>query len=82
MRLAASSFYHEPKGDTTKASKDADLRDKIETICLEFPRYSYWRVTAALQQQGLWVNHKSVLYIMTEDGNRQKAVCRSCHSPF
>jgi transposase InsO family protein len=66
MRLAASSFYHKPKGDTEKALEDADLRDKIETICLEFPRYGYRRVTAALQQQDVRVNHKRVLRIMRQ----------------
>jgi transposase InsO family protein len=66
MRLAASSFYHKPKANTKKALKDADLRDKIEAICLEFPCYGYRRVTAALQQQDLRVNHKRVLRIMKE----------------
>ncbi len=66
MRLAASSFYHKPKDKAEKARKDADLRDKIEAICLEFPRYGYRKVTAALRQQSLRVNHKKVLRIMKE----------------
>ena len=66
MRLAASSFYHKPKDKAGKAQKDADLRDRIEAICLEFPRYGYRRVTAALHQLNVRVNHKKVLRIMRE----------------
>jgi transposase InsO family protein len=28
-----------------KMQKEADLRDRIEAICLEFPRYGYRRIT-------------------------------------
>jgi len=46
--------------------KEADLRDRIEAICLEFPRYGYRRVTEALKRAGLRVNHKKVLKLMKE----------------
>lgn len=68
MELSASSFYHKPTDKSEKAQQDADLRDRIEAICLEFPRYGYRRVTAALRQQNLWVNHKKVLRIMQDSG--------------
>lgn len=68
MKLSASSFYHKPTDKSEKAQQDADLRDRIEAICLEFPRYGYRRVTAALRQQNLWVNHKKVLRIMQDSG--------------
>jgi transposase InsO family protein len=68
MKLAASSFYYKPIDKPQKAQQDADLRDKIEAICLEFPRYGYRRVTAALRQQNLRVNHKRVLRIMKDNG--------------
>jgi len=45
---------------------EADLRDKIEAICLEFPRYGYRRVTHELKHQNCRVNHKKVLKIMRE----------------
>ena len=64
LKLATSSFYHKPKDKTGKARKDADLRDRIEAICLEFPRYGYRRVTAELQRLNIWVNHKKVLRLM------------------
>lgn len=67
MKLARSSFYHKPKGKSPEElQKEADLRGKIEAICLEFPRYGYRRVTAALKRAGLQVNHKKVLRLMRE----------------
>lgn len=66
MRLAVSSFYHKPKDKSEKAQKDADLRDRIEAICLEFPRYGYRRVTAELHRLNVRVNHKRVRRIMKE----------------
>ena len=67
MRLARSSFYYKPKlkgPDRMKA--EADLRDRIEAICLEFTRYGYRRVTKQLQHEERWVNHKRVLRLMRE----------------
>ena len=45
---------------------EADLRGKIEAICLEFTRYGYRRVTHELKHQGYHVNHKKVLRLMRE----------------
>jgi len=45
---------------------EADLRDRIEAICLEFPRYGYRRVTHQLRHEGWPVNHKKVLRLMRE----------------
>ncbi len=45
---------------------EADLRDKIEAICLEYTRYGYRRVTHELKHRGCHVNHKKVLKIMRE----------------
>jgi transposase InsO family protein len=66
MKLARSSFYYRPRDKAAKKKADADLRDKIEAICLGFPRYGYRRVTAALARQDLCVNHKKVLRLMRE----------------
>jgi len=67
MKLARSSFYHKPRDESPeKMQKEADLRGKIEAICLEFPRYGYRRVTQQLKRDGLGVNHKKVLRIMKE----------------
>jgi transposase InsO family protein len=67
MKLARSSFYHKPKDKSQgKMQKEADLRDKIEVICLEHPRYGYRRVTEQLKREGQRVNHKKVLRLMRE----------------
>jgi len=66
MKLARSSFYYKPRDKDARKKADADLRDRIETICLGFPRYGYRRVTAALKREGKQVNHKKVLRLMRE----------------
>jgi putative transposase len=66
MKLARSSFYYKPRDKDAEKKLDADLRDRIEAICLGFPRYGYRRVTAALRRQDLRVNHKKVLRLMRE----------------
>jgi transposase InsO family protein len=67
MKLARSSFYYKPKDRSPEHLKEeADLKDRIEVICLEFPRYGYRRVTKQLQYEGWRVNHKRVLRLMRE----------------
>ena len=66
MKLARSSFYYRPRDKDTAKKADADLRDRIETICLGFPRYGYRRVTAVLAREGKRANHKKVLRLMRE----------------
>jgi hypothetical protein len=47
--LARSSFYYKPKGKSPEQMKvETDLRDRIDTICCELPRYGYRRVTKQL----------------------------------
>jgi len=65
MNLARSSFYYKPQAKSPDRMKaEADLMDRIEAICLEFPRYGYRRVTYQLKQEGWGVNHKRVLRLM------------------
>ncbi len=65
MNLSRSSFYYRPKGNGPERMKaEADLRDRIEAICLEYPRYGYRRVTHELKHKGCYVNHKRVLCLM------------------
>jgi putative transposase len=67
MKLARSSFYYNPRGkDPEQMKAEADLRDKIEAICLEFPCYGYRRVTHQLKHEGCQINHKKVLRLMRE----------------
>lgn len=48
-------------------SYEIKLRDHIQKIAVDFPRYGYRRMTMELQRQGYAVNHKRVLRLMRED---------------
>jgi putative transposase len=68
MGLARSSLYYQPRPEGQVRLKwEADLQDRIENLCLEFPRYGYRRVTHQLQREGWRVNHKKVLRLMREN---------------
>ena len=59
MNLSRSSFYYRSEAkEPNRMEAEADLRDRIEAICLEFPRYGYRRVTRQLKHEGKLVNHK------------------------
>jgi transposase InsO family protein len=66
MGISTSTFYAiEKRIKNPNAEKeDADLRDMIESIILEFPGYGYRRVTKHLQREGHEINHKRILRIM------------------
>jgi putative transposase len=64
MNMAGSTFYYRSKA--TGSREDADVTDRIEAICLEFPGYGYRRVTRQLQYEGKRINHKKVLRLMRE----------------
>jgi len=67
MKLARSSFYYKPRAKSFDLMRlEADLRDRIEAICLEFPRYGYRRVTYQLKHEGCQINHKKVRRLMRE----------------
>ena len=67
MKLARSSFYYKPKSlSPERMEAEANLRDKIEAICLEYTRYVYRRVTHELRHREYHVNHKKALKIMRE----------------
>ena len=53
MKIAPSTLYHKPKENSLEQlEEEMDLRDQIERICLDFPRYGYRRVTEQLQREG------------------------------
>ena len=67
MNIARSTFYRRRKTRNPDRMKaEADLVDRIEAICLEFPRYGYRRVTEQLKRDRWLVNHKRVLRLMRE----------------
>jgi transposase InsO family protein len=63
--------------------KDAELRQEIHKIVLEFPGYGYRRVTYALRRCDYVVNHKRVLRLMREENllcKRRKRKVRTTNS--
>lgn len=64
MQLPRRSFYYGPK---QKPSEQV-LIERIEQICLDFPKYGYRRVTFQLNREGWQINHKKVHRIMREKG--------------
>jgi putative transposase len=66
MQLSPSSYYYQPRSEAAQLQIEADLRDRIEAICLEFPGYGYRRVTQQLKREHRIINHKKVLRIMRE----------------
>ncbi len=74
MMLSRSSFYYKAKAqDVDQKESEANLRDRIEAICLEFPGYGYRRVCHQLKREGWNINHKKVLRIMRES----ELLCRA-----
>lgn len=68
MSLPRSTYYYRSRMPAEEMQKrTADLRDRIEAIVEEFPRYGYRRVTAQLRRDGFVVNHKRVARIMREE---------------
>jgi putative transposase len=67
MGLARSTYYYRLRQKSLAAKKEeADLRDRIEQIVVEFTRYGYRRVTYQLRREGYKVNHKRVARLMRE----------------
>lgn len=72
LSLSRSRYYELLRGrsDAAIRSDDIQIRDRIEELCLEFPRYGYRRVTAQLRREDFRVNHKRVQRIMQEENLR------------
>ena len=60
--LAPSSFYYHGQ-----PADETGLREAMEAIALEWPRYGYRRMTVELRRRGWLVNHKHVLRLMREE---------------
>jgi putative transposase len=69
LSLPRSRYYAllHPRRMATERQAAVRLRDRIEEICLESPRYGYRRVTAQLRRENFLVNHKRVQRIMAEE---------------
>ena len=81
MQLARSTYYYRAKPkETARACTEADLRGRIEAICVEFPRYGYRRVTHQLKAEGWTVNHKRVARIMRAEALTVKRIKQFIHT--
>ena len=70
LEVSRSGYYKwqkRPELSSSANSEYMDLKDQIQEIALEFPRYGYRRITAELQNRGYAVNHKRVLRFMRQD---------------
>jgi putative transposase len=56
-----------PRATTSEREEAGRLRDRIEELCREFPRYGYRRVPAQLRREEFVVNQKRVQRIMAEE---------------
>ena len=61
MGIARSTYYQ-----TSATPDDIAIVEAIAAICDEFEYYGWRRVRAALQQQGMVVNHKKIKRLMRE----------------
>ncbi len=77
LAVAPSSFYYR-----RAHADDHQLRDLIEQVAREFPRYGYRRMAVELRRRGASVNHKRVLRVMREDNLLVQArqFCRTTNS--
>lgn len=77
LAVAPSSYYY-----VGQEADDWELRDSLERIALEFPRYGYRRLTAELRRRGQPVNHKRVLRLMREENLlvQVRRFCRTTNS--
>jgi putative transposase len=74
MAVPVSSYSYHPQ-----VSEELELREAIEAIAVEYPRYGYRRITAELGRRGMPVNHKHVLRVMREE-NLLVEVRRYCQT--
>lgn len=68
MGIARSTYYESPK----KPVDDTSIVESMFAICDEFEFYGYRRISAALRQQALIINHKK---IRRRDGS-------TCSAPY
>jgi transposase InsO family protein len=70
MDIKRSTLYYRAKSN--KKIKEADIKDRIATISLKHPYYSYRRITAQLKREKVRINHKRVLRMMRKMGTQGK----------
>lgn len=66
LELSRATHYRH-RASAPSPDLDAELRDQIQHVALDWPCYGYRRITAALRRRGVRANHKRVLRPMRED---------------
>lgn len=66
-RRSYYKWLERPPLDRNHVQEEIRVRDEIQKIAIEFPRYGYRRMTIELHNRGYLVNHKKVLRLMRED---------------
>ncbi len=74
LDVAPSSYYYQPH-----AAEDLALREALEAVALEYPRYGSRRITAELRRRGWEINRKRVQRLMRE-ANLLVEVKRYCQT--
>lgn len=67
LGVSRSGYSEWSRRKQTSCPFKMKIKDEIQDIALEFPRYGYRRTTVELRRRGFEVNHKRVLKIMRED---------------
>lgn len=81
LEVGRSTYYHR-----RVQTDEQGVRQAIEAVAAEYPRYGYRRVTHQLRRQGQIVNHKRVERIMRELGlqarrpSKRKVTTNSAHA--
>lgn len=74
LEVAPSTYYYQPQ-----ALDELDLREAVETVAVEYPRYGSRRITAELRRRGWKINRKHIQRVMQEE-NLLVAVRRYCRT--
>lgn len=66
-RRSYYKWLQRPSRELPQVHEEMKIRDELQKIALEFPRYGYRRMTVELHNRGYLVNHKKVLRLMRDD---------------
>jgi transposase InsO family protein len=70
LHVSKSGFFDwksRNNNDKNSYKRDMEIRNEIQKIAVEFPRYGYRRITVELRNRGYIINHKKVLWLMKKD---------------
>ena len=74
LELPPSTYYYQPQ-----CCEELDLREAVETVAVEYPRYGSRRITAEWQRRGWDINRKHIQRVMQEE-NLLVQVRRYCRT--